>query len=163
RVRHALGDLRLPPDSGAPYLATLPPRFPRRDQLYTALAAAARPACAVAGLRIEAAPACPLDMTPRAPSHPRRVRMHTRADTRCGGMHVQQRLAHARPLRPQMASGLGKSNQPRVVVISVAKLVSTEAIHLPAHTLWRRLGVMRIVFMRKQAEIAIRAVALGNE
>jgi len=75
-VRHALGDLRLPADGVADYLATLLARFARSDQLYAIHDAAGRPVDSVTGLRIEAERAWAFDDPEFDPFRERRVRQH---------------------------------------------------------------------------------------
>jgi hypothetical protein len=75
-VRRALGDLRVPGEGLAPYLALLLARFPRTDQLYALRDAAGRRIDSVVGLRLEAERAWAFDAPDFDPFRERRVRQH---------------------------------------------------------------------------------------
>lgn len=75
-VRPALGDLRLPAEGIAPYLAALLARFARTDQLYAIRDAAGCRVDSVVGLRLEAERAWAFADPDFDPFRERQVRQH---------------------------------------------------------------------------------------
>ena len=102
-VRRALGDLRLPTDGLADYLASLLARFARTDQLYAIRDARGRRIDSVVGLRLEAERAWDFAAPDFDPFRERRIRQQI-GDYTLFMTGVFRSTSNARPPPPSMSA-----------------------------------------------------------
>lgn len=149
-VRRTLGDLRVPSEGLAEYLATMLARFARTDQLYAVRDAAGRRIDSVVGLRLEAERAWAFDAPDFDPFRERRVCQqigdYTLFMTGVFREHVERRAATRFYVREGQRAYQAVADFERAALRPEARLFGTLALEFEHYA--GALSYMKRVYLR---------------